>query len=478
MSDPYSTLRAHALRGLAAACVTAALSVLTTAAAGGQDPAAWLDPYREPAARLIAAAEADDAAWRRLAELTDTFGHRLSGSPALEAAIAWSLDTMKRDGLENVRGEPVMVPRWVRGRESVDLLEPFPRPLVMLGLGGSVGTPPGGVTADALVVSSFADLETRAKDVPGRIVVFDVPYTSYGQTVQYRSAGASRAARLGAVAVLVRSVGPVGLRTPHTGSLRYDEAQPKIPAAAISAEDASALRRLQDRGVRLRLRLAMEAHTLPDVESANVIGEIAGRERPDEIVVVACHLDSWDAGTGASDDAAGCIATWEAVRLMKQAGLRPRRTVRVVLFTNEENGLRGGLAYRDRHRDVLASHVMMLEADLGVFPPLAFGYTGSDKGREVVTQIATLLDRVGATRVAAQGGGADIGPSVQAAGIPAMSLSGDPGTYFVIHHTPADTVDRIEPDDLARAVAAIAVMTYIVADLPERLGGVPEPSTR
>jgi carboxypeptidase Q len=439
-------------------------------AGGGQDTAGWLDSYREPASRLVGAALADHFAWRRLAELTDTFGHRLSGSRNLEAAIEWAVREMERDGLENVRTEPVMVPRWVRGREGVEILDPIPRPLVMLGLGGSVGTPPGGLEADAVVVSSFADLEGRARDVAGRIVVFNVPYTSYGQTAQYRASGASRAARLGAVAALVRSVGPTGLRTPHTGALHYEHDAPRIPAAAISAEDAEQLQRLQDRGAGLRLRLEMGARELPDAESANVVAEIVGRERPDEIVVVGGHFDSWDVGTGASDDAAGCIVTWEAVRLMRTLGLRPRRTVRLVLFTNEENGLRGGLAYRDRHRATLDRHVLMFEVDLGVFKPAGFGFSGGDRARETIRQIATLLAGLGMARVAPSGSGADIGPSVQAADIPSMALDVDTVPYFLIHHTPADTIDRIDPMDLARAVAAVAVMTYVVAEMPERLG--------
>lgn len=448
---------------LACAC---ALAAFTTVSA---QPPDWLAAYREPAARLIGAALADDAAWERLAYLGDTFGARISGSPNLEAAIAWAAEQMTRDGLENVRTEPVMVPRWVRGRESVELLDPVVRPLVMLGLGGSVGTPPEGITADAIVVSSASELEARATEARGRVVVFNVPYTTYGETVQYRSTGASVAARLGAVAMLLRSVGPMGLRTPHTGAMNYAEDAPRIPAAALAAEDAQQLARMQARGQRIRIRLRMEAHTLPDAASANVIGEVAGRERPEEVVVLGCHFDSWDVGTGAMDDGGGCVAAWEAVRLIKASGLRPRRTVRVVLFTNEENGLRGGLAYRDRHRDDLERHVLMMESDAGVFRPLGFGFTGSTRARQTVTRIASLLEGIDAARVVDGGGGADIGPSVRAANVPSMSLDVDGSRYFVYHHTPADTVDRLESQDVAKCVAAMAVMGYVVADLPERL---------
>ena len=195
------------------------------------------------------------------------------------------------------------------------------------------------------------------------------------------------------------------------------------------------LQRLQDRGVRVRLRLKMEARTEAEALSANVVGEIRGRERPEEMVVVGCHLDSWDVGTGASDDGAGCVVTWEALRLIKSLGLKPRRTVRLVLWTNEENGLRGGVAYLARHRATLSQHVMMLEADMGVFSPISFGFTGSERARAKVQAIASLLTKVGADRVGPSGGGADIGPSVQAGNIPSMALSGDPVRYFQIHHT-------------------------------------------
>ena len=295
-----------------------------------------------------------------------------------------------------------------------------------------------------------------------------MPFTNYGETVQYRGSGPSRAGALGAVAALVRAVGPPGLRTPHTGALRYTDGQPQIPAAAITVEDAERLQRMQDRGTPARVRLKMEAKFLPDADSANVIGEIRGRERPDEVVVIGGHLDSWDVGTGSTDDGGGCIVTWEALRLMKKLNLRPRRTVRVVLWTNEENGTRGGQAYLDRYRDQLVNHVLMMESDGGVFRPTGFGFTGSEQARATVTEIASLLKGIQADRIGAAGDGADIGPSVQAGRIPAMSLEVD-GNYFLIHHTPADTIDKIDPMDMARASAAIAVMTYVIADMPERL---------
>lgn len=444
------------------------IAVLCASPSGVRAQPDWIAAYHEPAARLIGESLATRFAWDRLAELTDTFGHRLSGSEALDAAIRWAEAEMKKDGLENVRLEPVRVPHWVRGRESADIVAPRRHALAMLGLGNSVGTPAAGVEAEVLSVRNFQELEAAGTRVKGRIVFFNVPFTTYGETVRYRGAGPSRAAALGAVAALVRSVGPSGLRTPHTGALSYADGVPRIPAAAIAAEDADRIQRMIDRGAVVRVLLKMEARMLPDADSFNVVGEIRGRERPEEIVALGGHLDSWDVGTGALDDGGGCVATWEAARLMKKLNLRPRRTVRVVLWTNEENGLRGGLAYRDRHRQELANHVLMLESDSGILRPTGFGFSGSEAARGRIREIAELLRGIETHEIGPGGGGADIGPSVEAGGIPAMSLQVD-GNYFLYHHTPADTVDKIDPTHMAKAAAAIAVMTYVVADMPHRL---------
>jgi len=431
-------------------------------------PASWLDAYRDTAHRLIGESMSTTFAWDRLALLGDTFGHRLSGSEALDNAIAWAAAEMKKDGLEHVRTEPVKVPHWVRGRESLEIVEPHRSALAMLGLGNSVGTAPDGIEADVVVLRSFAELDAAAARVKGKIVLFNVPFTTYGETVAYRTAGPSRAAARGAAAMLVRAVGPPGLRTPHTGVLSYTTTDPRIPAAAIATEDADRLQRMQNRGTRVRLRLKMEAKFLPEAESANVVAEIRGSERPDEVVVVGGHFDSWDVGTGSTDDGGGCIVTWEALRLLKKLNLRPKRTVRVVLFTNEENGLAGGRAYLERYRSQLANHVLMLESDSGVFRPTGFGFTGSMAARSTMQQIATLLQPIGADQIGPSGGGADIGPAVEAGSIPAMSLE-VAGNYFLIHHTEADTVDKIDPVDMAKAAAAIAIVAYVVADLPDRL---------
>jgi carboxypeptidase Q len=286
--------------------------------------------------------------------------------------------------------------------------------------------------------------------------------------VRFRAGGPSRAGALGAVAMLVRAVGPAGLRTPHTGALAYVDGQPKIPAAAVTTEDAARVQRMVDRGTPVRLKLMMEAHFLADADSFNVVGEIRGRELPNEIVAIGGHFDSWDVGTGSTDDGGGCVVTWEALRMMKKLNIRPRRTVRVVLWTNEENGTRGGTAYRDQHAPELNSHVMMLESDGGVFRPTGFGFSGTEQGRARVRDIATLLAGIHADAIGPAGGGADIGPSVQQAGIPSLSLDVE-GNYFLLHHTPADTIDKIDPLEMSRSAAAVAVMTYVIAEMPERL---------
>jgi carboxypeptidase Q len=430
--------------------------------------------YGQVANRIIQAALSDSAAYDRLAQLTDRFGPRLSGSEGLERAIDWVLDQMRQDGLENVRGEPVMVPHWVRGEESAELLEPRRRRLPMLGLGGSIATPRGGITAPVLVVRSFDDLAARGAQARGKIVVFNAPFTNYGETVRYRSDGAIAAASAGAVASLIRSVTPYSQQTPHTGAMRYADSVPRIPHAAITVEDAEMLQRMQDRGERAVVRFRMRAQTLPDAPSRNVVAEIRGAERPDQVVVLGGHLDSWDVGQGAMDDGGGSVVSWQALKLLKTLGLTPRRTVRVVLWVNEENGSRGGIAYRDAHRAELDGHVLAIESDGGVFQPTGFGFSGSDAAFATVREIGSLLSALGAGSVTRGGGGADIGPLAEA-GVPVMGLSVEDTRYFYYHHTDADTMDKLNPREMALCVATMAVMAYVVADLPDPLlRGQPE----
>ena len=425
--------------------------------------------FKQAADRIIDAALADSTrAWDALARFTDYSGSRISGSPALERGIDWMLAQMQKDGLDGVHGEPAMVPHWVRGRESAALVAPRAQNFPMLGLGGSIATPPDGITAEVVVMTSFDELKLTAKVVKGKIVLWDVPFTNYGATVAYRGAGASAAAKAGAVASLIRSVTQYSMRTPHTGAMNYDTTVTKIPAAAITVEDAMMIHRMVDRGEKVVVTLKMEAKTLPDAPSRNVVGELRGREAPGEVVVFGGHIDSWDVGQGAMDDGGGVVVAWEAIKLLKKLGLTPRRTIRVVGWTNEENGSRGGRAYADAHKNEAASHVLAIESDGGVFSPLGFGFTGSDSARAIMRQVSSLLKRIGADSLGASGGGADIGPMGQL-GVPMMGLEVDGSKYFWFHHTDADTMDKLSPAEMQRCVAVMAVVAYIVAEMPARL---------
>jgi hypothetical protein len=448
--------------------------------------------YGSTASRIIDAALHDDDGYARLATLCDRIGNRLSGSESLLRAVSWSAEEMRNAGLKNVVTPPVMVPHWVRGQESAALLAPIERPLHMLGLGMSIGTPPEGITADAVVVADFAELSNLGSKVNGKIVIFNAPYEGYGRTVAYRIAGASQAAKLGAVAVLVRSITPLAMQIPHTGTLQYSPDAPKIPAAAISIEDTLMLNRLQASGATLRVHLAMQAHMEADQQAANVIGEIPGSEHPEEIVVMGGHLDSWDVGQGAQDDGSGIMATLEAAALIQKLGLKPKRTLRVVFWVNEENGGRGGEAYLKWVGDQVKSHVAAIEMDEGAERPLGFGY-GSFSGPrrtmpgvppaapqaikpdqessfKLCQEIAQLLAPIQATEVNQGGGGADIGPIV-AQGVPSLSPTTTGEHYFDWHHTQADTVDKVNPTEFKKNTALLAVLAYILADMPGRLAG-------
>jgi carboxypeptidase Q len=436
-------------------------------------------PYRATADKIIAAARASRRAHAELAELTDTVGHRLSGSPELDRAIVWAQRTMKAAGLE-VHTEKVMVPHWVRGAEDAAIVSPVERPLAILGLGGSIATPKGGLTAPVVIVHDWKELEAKRDRIPGAIVVYDAAMpawtdahgSGYGDVVPYRSRGAIAAAKYGAIAVLVRSVTAHSLHTPHTGSMHYDEAVPKIPAAAITVEDAELLARLAAKGP-VSVHLHLDAQTLPDVESANTIGELRGKDLPDEVVVLGAHLDSWDVGQGAHDDGAGVVTVIEAAHVLAELGLHPRRTIRVVLFTNEENGLRGGKTYAADHAAELPRHVLAVEADSGGFSPRSFGVEHVDSAakqrmRPRVAAIAALLAGLGMRRIDDGDAGADLSALVPA-GVPEIGLVVANQTYFDVHHTEADTLDKVDPAQLADDVAAVAVLAFIVADAPARL---------
>jgi len=426
------------------------------------------DPYRATADQILVAARADRDAYAKLRQLTDHIGNRLSGSPALEKAVAWAEQAMRADG-HDVHLEKVMVPHWQRGLEEADLVAPIARKLHVIGLGGSVA---GNVTAPVVVVHSWAELEN--KNVRGAIVLYDVAMpayteehgTGYGETVDYRSHGAARAAKLGAVAALMRSVTAHSLRTLHAGAQSYEDGVAKIPTAAITVEDATLIARLASEG-RVDVHLHLEDQMLPDAVSANVIGELKGREHPEEVVVIGAHLDSWDVGQGAHDDGAGVVTCMEALTVLRKLGLQPRRTIRVVLFTNEENGLAGGKTYAKDHAAELANTVAAIETDSGGFAPRGFSF--DDKHPQSIPrlgELATLLAPINAARVKTPGHGADVSPMKD---VLIGSLDTDNRTYFDVHHTEADTLDNVDPATLADDVAAMAVMAYGIADAPTRL---------
>ena len=417
---------------------------------------------------IIDKAMSDSEGYDRLGEMLDTFGPRFSGSTNLEKALEWIIDEMNNDGLDNVHGEEVMVPKWVRGKESATMTAPWEKDLAILGLGGSVGTGPRGLSGEVFVVNSFDDLKARSSEAKGKIVLYNVPFTSYGETVQYRYRGASEAAKVGGIASLIRSVGPYSMDTPHTGTSAYEDGVKKIPHAALTLEDAAMMGRMADRGLTIKVSLYMEGRFEDDVPSQNVMGEITGSEYPDEVIVLGGHIDSWDVGQGAHDDGGGCVAAWQAVKLIKDLGLKPKRTIRAVMWTNEENGLRGGEAYRDAHFNELDDHILAMESDAGVFKPSGFGFSGPDESLKILQDIGTLLYRIDSGIITKGGGGADIGP-IMREGVPGMGLSVDGSRYFWYHHTPADTYDKVDKDEFNRCVATMALMAYVVADMDNRL---------
>lgn len=418
--------------------------------------------FSRDAERMLAWTKDDKGCYSLLADFCDHYPKRLSGSENLERGLDWLIGKMSAEGWK-VKTQPVMVPNWRRGNESLTMSKPISRAMPFCGLGGSIGTDGKPLTGSVLVVKSFDDLKARQAEAKGKIVVFNVPFTTYGETVQYRSRGASEASRHGAIASLVRSVGPYGIQTPHTGGMGYQNDVPKIPHGAISMEDAMMMQRCQDRGETVELTLSMEAQWQPDAPSRNVIIEIPGSELPKEVVVMGGHIDSWDLGTGAMDDAGGCFVAWRALTMMKTLGLRPKRTIRVCFWTNEENGLRGGEAYAKQTAD--EKHVMAMESDAGVFAPT--GFTCSDTSgavREAAEDIANgLLSKVHASTITTGSGGADTSP-LHRMGVPTMELTVQGERYFWYHHTEGDTVDKLKEHEVNDCVYAMAVVAWTFAN--------------
>jgi carboxypeptidase Q len=428
-------------------------------------------------ARIVDHVLARSQAYETLAHLTDQIGPRLSGSPGADEAVRWTTQKFREWGIE-VRNEPVMVPRWVRGQERGRLLSHKNQTLVLTALGGSVATPAAGITADVVEVTSYEQLaELGREGVRGKIVFYNramdmelvesgEAFRAYGQAVTFRGGGASRAAELGAVAAVVRSVASASLRTPHTGALSYDPQHPRIPAAALSTEDADLIHRLLANGERVRMHLLLTPRTLPDVRSANVVAEIRGRELPDQIVLIGGHLDSWDLGTGAIDNGSGVAMVMETMRVLRELGITPRRTIRAVLFMNEENGLRGARAYFDgvARRAEFHRHVAAIESDAGADTPVGFSSTLEGEELDRFRARMQVLDRIAPMWFrSSRSTGADTSLLIRA-GITGFGLVPNPRHYFDYHHSAADTLDKVDAHALAQNTAALAALTYVIAE--------------
>ncbi|HEX3912402.1 MAG TPA: M28 family peptidase [Steroidobacteraceae bacterium] len=447
-----------------------------------------------PLERIRESALSDDWAYQRLADLCDKIGPRLSGSRQAEAAVEQISAALRASGL-NVTLQPVKVPHWVRGEEQAELLDYPGRPpgvtqqLHLTALGGSVATPRQGISAQVLVVHSFDDLHAHEAEARGKIVLYDVPFnevlavnghsgTAYEQGVIYRVQGASAAARVGAVAALVRTVGGANYRLPHTGVMSYDPKAGKIPTAALSAEDSMWITRLAAQGP-VTLRLKLTPQMLPDADSHNVIADWPGRERPEEIVIVSGHLDSWDLAQGAIDDGAGVTSAMGAVHLLQSLGMHARRTIRFVGWMSEENGSAGGQAYFVSNSATLARQFAAIESDNGAGRPLGVSAHVLPESLALFKPLMTALTPMGATILEQRDGpgGSDV-EYLDAGGVPTLAPMVDTRTYFDYHHSAADTLDKIEPDNIRRQVALMAMMAYFVADMPDALPRLPPSKPR
>lgn len=467
------------------------IPILSCAIAMAQRPAAsptptlYSEQTRSDMRRLQQAALGSSYAYDQVAALSYNIGPRLSGSAQAQKAVEYVADQMRKLGLE-VRLQKVMVPHWVRGVETGELTI-FPgmasgttQKIVLTALGGSVATPADGLTAEVVVVNDFAELNRLGREkVQGKIVLFNYKFdrelaaggfglAAYGQAVQYRGGGASAAARLGAVAALVRSAGASQNRLAHTGSLGYAEGVNKIPAAAVPYEDADTIAFLAKQGP-VKMRLTLTPQTLPDAESYNVIADLKGTEKPDEVVIVSGHLDSWDLGQGAIDDASGVAVSMQVPYLLKQLGLRPKRTIRVIAWMNEENGGRGSAAYAEEQKDNTANHFAAIESDLGASHPLGFVFAGKPEAVPFFAPISGILNSQGAgSSQVQQSVGSDVGPLTRR-GVPSFAPWFNQQTYFNYHHTAADTFDKVDPKELAQVGSVMAVLAYGLANLEQPL---------
>jgi Zn-dependent M28 family amino/carboxypeptidase len=459
---------------LASGCAACLLTVASYAA----EP--LTDAALAEARALRERALADDTAYELTRSLTTEVGPRLAGSPGDARAVEWSVAKLKALGFSNVRAEPVTVSRWVRGEARAEIIAPWPQALAVAALGGSIATPAEGIEADVVPVSSLDDLKAQPRErIAGRIVFFTARMersrdgSGYGRTVPPRSTGAAEAAKLGAVAMVMRPAGTSNSRTPHTGAQRYADGIPPIPAFALSNPDADMIEQQLASGQPVRLRLTNTSRWDGEAQSANVIGEIPGRSHKDEVIVLGAHLDSWDLGTGAHDDATGVGIITAAAKLVAEAKPRPKRTIRVVFYANEEFGLSGAKAYAAAYKDQVDKHVLGLESDLGAFQPYGLAARVAPDKLPLVRTIQSVLEPLGVAYLGTEAsGGADVG-QLRPLGMPVMDVKTDAEPYFDLHHTANDTFDKVDPQLVRLNVAAFAVIAYLAAEAEGGFGRLP-----
>lgn len=426
-----------------------------------------IDRLYEIAQKIAEAAGDDSTSWDRMAELCDSFGPRFVGSENLEKALDWCYAEMKKDGPANVTKEEVTVYKWVRGDEYCRLVEPWAAKIPCLTLGGSVATPPEGITAEVVVIGSKDELEEKKDEIPGKIVLFDEPYIGYGHNVQYRVHGADWASKYGALASMIRPTTHKSMQNPHTGVMRYsDTTVKKIPHFSLTDEACDLMRRLYDRGQKITVKLYCEGRDAGTGISYNVYGEHRGTDLADEIVAVGGHIDSWDAGigTGAHDDAGPCVIAWEAVKLLGELNLKTRRTVRVVLWVDEEYRQTGGKQYAKIHGDEY--HFGLLEFDCGIFEPTGMSFVGSDSLYKELKKYEPVVQSIADSFQIKAGGwaGVDIKPMGDL-GYTTMGWRTNNDDYFIYHHSPLDTPESVDPKDINDNVAAMALILYIYANM-------------
>lgn len=411
-------------------------------------------------------------AYSNLYSLTKTIGARLSGSPQTYTSEKWGEEALKQAGADHVYLQKAMIPHWVRGgKDQAALISGKNRDnLAVLALGNSVSTPAGGITAPMILIHDFDELEKRKKEISGKIVFYNHPFNidfvflfnAYAEAVPYRVDGASRAAKYGALGTIVRSMSCSVDNLPHTGAMIYNDSFPRIPTLAIGLQDADKLAAAASSQNNLNLFISTNAHALPDTVGYNVIGEWKGSEFPDQFITVGGHLDSWDPAEGASDDGTGCVQSMEVLRALKAIGYKPKHTIRVVLFTDEENGGRGAKAYSDEAKAKNEKHIFALESDGGGFTPRGFSFKGSNAQMTSIRSYISLFTPYGVTEFSLGHAGADVEPLNEATGVMAGELVPDSQRYFDYHHAASDVFEKVNKRELELGAINMAALIYLI----------------